>query len=39
MENIWGFIGSHWMPPSGNGLCHISPVATMVSMAVRKKKC
>jgi len=31
MEHIPGFPRSHWMPPLGECLCRIAPVATMVS--------
>jgi hypothetical protein len=30
MEHIPGFTRSHWMPPSGECLCRIAPVAAMV---------
>ena len=34
IEHIQGFIRSHWMPPSGECLRRIAPVATMVSKFV-----
>ncbi len=30
MEHIWGFIRSHWMPPSVECLHRITPAASMV---------
>jgi hypothetical protein len=30
MENIQGFAGSHWAPPTGNYLLQIAPVAAGV---------
>ncbi len=30
MEHIQGFTWSHWMPPSGECLCRITPAAVMV---------
>ncbi len=30
MEHIQGFTHSHWMPPSGECLCSIAPLAAMV---------
>jgi hypothetical protein len=27
MRHVWGYSGSHWMPPLGNYLLHIAPVA------------
>ena len=30
IEHIQGFTQSHWMPPSGECLRHISPAAAMV---------
>jgi hypothetical protein len=30
IKHIQGFTRSHWMPPSGECLCRITPVAAMV---------
>jgi hypothetical protein len=34
IEHVQGFIGSHWMPPSGECLHRIVPAATMVDKFV-----
>jgi hypothetical protein len=31
MDHIWGFTRSHWMPPSGECLRRIAPVAARVN--------
>jgi len=40
MEHIQGYTGSHWMPPSGECLRCIAPVAAMVTKigGIYKKK-
>ena len=38
MEHINGYTGSHWMPPSGECLHHITPVAAMVIEIGGKQK-
>jgi hypothetical protein len=34
---IQGFIGSRWMPPSGECMRCIAPAATMVLVVVKKR--
>ena len=34
IQHVQGFTQSHWMPPSGECLCHIAPAAVMVDKFV-----